>query len=1391
MERVRLIAILAGLIFVNPNYAGEKKKLNLSTEAIQNLQSKGFKFTGMHRSIPPLNRNKDEKKPESDFVRIDVSLDLSRTDIQPVYMGSSFKPKTTGQAISDTILVEDFEGAFPGTAWQLSGNPTWGKTDYQKRWNSQYSVWCAAGGDSAKIPGASYPNNLQAMMVYGPFDLSDVNYGELNFWFWLDAEREKDWFYYMVSTDGNNFSGVGVSGQTGFWSGSWTQDFLPLTNVPGAGDVTGQSQVWLAFLFESDSSASSDKGVLVDDIVLTKRKYDGTVVAGAVSGTWTPEKNPYIVPLNVGVVKEDSLVIEPGVEVRFEEKVEFVVLGLLKAVGTPTDSILFTSNLANPSPGDWMGLGFYSSISEGTTVQFSRIQYGGGGGSFNGGIFTDSGKLLLKHNLITLNKGAGIFCGAGNSIIENSIIENTTGVSTYLASPLVKRNLIKNNRTGVSVSLSVSPLIIENEIVDNTQMGVSSNTTDVIVVKNIIARNGSDGVSAGGGAYYIPSYVQISGNQIFDNGGDGISLGGLVASARISTNLIEGNELTGIDFARISGIYENPGIEIVNNTIVKNDSTGIYCGNKLLTRSKFINNIIYANRKSGIYAQNARFFSIRFNNVSHNHPDFNLSTSDSLGIFTYQNSNGVSSDKYFNISEDPLFVDKNNRDFHLQNTSPCVNAGNPNVFFHDFDGSINDLGFYGGGLFNIRFSEYHFGRVAQGSSRETYLRIENYRDSPVALYDFQIDEARSFSVAQNDTLKIEPYQSENVKITFTPQGVAKYRTELMINSNDFNGTDLAEITLQGEGINGTDAKGTVSGVWRKSGSPYILSGSVTIPEGKKLKIEPGVEIRFDGAFTFGGRGTLEAIGTKNDSIIFTRHRNAANSEGFGIRFSPSSTSPDTSKLIYCVIEKMQKIYDVFGRVDMHAIYLWKSSPVLIANSRISNNAGPTLCGDKSTLIIKNSVISNNAEDAICFKSTTGEVSGCTIINNGGIGLDCRKGGFTSKKTKIAIKNNFIKGNQNGGISLSSTNAEIFNNIITENSASKGAGIYFASDTLRLINNTIYKNSAQNSGGGLYKSRNPLIAENNIFWGNEARYGPQVYSSYSSTTALNYSLVQGGYDGVGNIAAPPHFLDPENDLFHLQSNSPAIDAGNPAVSYNDVEDPNRVGFALAPSQGTIRNDMGAFGGPGVAGNFINHAPQEFSLLSPADGDTIDTLLPTFIWNQALDSDPNERLLYSLQIDSDQPFAEPINYSGLADTTYTLTEGLAEGATYYWKVTSTDAFGLQAQSTEIFRFTIPLGTAVAESIQLPTHFDLSQNYPNPFNPQTTIKYQLPKAAEVKLTIYNLLGQRVATLVDKQMPEGFYSVQWDGKDDAGRSVASGIYVYALRAGDFAQARKMILTR
>lgn len=104
--------------------------------------------------------------------------------------------------------------------------------------------------------------------------------------------------------------------------------------------------------------------------------------------------------------------------------------------------------------------------------------------------------------------------------------------------------------------------------------------------------------------------------------------------------------------------------------------------------------------------------------------------------------------------------------------------------------------------------------------------------------------------------------------------------------------------------------------------------------------------------------------------------------------------------------------------------------------------------------------------------------------------------------------------------------------------------------------------------------------------------------------------------------------------------------------------------------------------------------------------------------------------------------------------------------------------------------PTGMELAES-RLPGTFELSQNYPNPFNPSTEIRFSLAKPADVRLEIYDIMGRVVATLIQEPMTAGYHKVAWEGKNNTGQAVSSGVYFYRLTAGQFVATKKMVVIK
>jgi hypothetical protein len=165
---------------------------------------------------------------------------------------------------------------------------------------------------------------------------------------------------------------------------------------------------------------------------------------------------------------------------------------------------------------------------------------------------------------------------------------------------------------------------------------------------------------------------------------------------------------------------------------------------------------------------------------------------------------------------------------------------------------------------------------------------------------------------------------------------------------------------------------------------------------------------------------------------------------------------------------------------------------------------------------------------------------------------------------------------------------------------------------------------------------------------------------------------------------------------------------------------------------------------------------------------------------------------LVVDLDQDLAE-FRYDGAVVYQWQWTRGTLSNQldiVDFWGRVSTDEMYIDDY---IFRIADPIIVdGIGDELStLPTTFALEQNYPNPFNPTTTIKYQLPKQADVKIVIYNMLGQMVRTIVNKSENAGFYQVIWDGLNESGSRVATGIYFYRMEADKFVKSHKMIMMK
>jgi hypothetical protein len=361
----------------------------------------------------------------------------------------------------------------------------------------------------------------------------------------------------------------------------------------------------------------------------------------------------------------------------------------------------------------------------------------------------------------------------------------------------------------------------------------------------------------------------------------------------------------------------------------------------------------------------------------------------------------------------------------------------------------------------------------------------------------------------------------------------------------------------------------------KVGCPVYIDTGVT------LTINPGTRVLFMGPYPLKVRGRLLAQGLVTDSIVFT----AANiSEGWGgIRFdSIAAAANDTSRLEFCRIEYARFSgttgYDGYGG----GIYLNGFGKVIVSNSTVHSNmavnGGAGICIWQGSGVVRNCTIRNNSTTHTTFSFGAGIfcmnssplIEGNVIRNNNssreGGGISCQ--GSSPRIVNNVIMNN-VAGNEGGGIRCNEFSAPLIaGNVIRGNQAYDGGGVFSNRSALKIFNSTIVNNRGTN-GGGLRSEEAAPSVKGAILWGNT---GGQIVLGYMGNVSVEYSDVQGGRTGTGNIDVYPLFTDSGNGNFQLQDLSPCINAGNP----------DTAGLSLPPydmaGNGRVfggRVDMGAY------------------------------------------------------------------------------------------------------------------------------------------------------------------------------------------------------------------------
>jgi hypothetical protein len=431
----------------------------------------------------------------------------------------------------------------------------------------------------------------------------------------------------------------------------------------------------------------------------------------------------------------------------------------------------------------------------------------------------------------------------------------------------------------------------------------------------------------------------------------------------------------------------------------------------------------------------------------------------------------------------------------------------------------------------------------------------------------------------------------------------------------------------------------------------------------------------------------------------------------------------------------------------------------------------------------NAVIRNNYIVGNTIKAQAG------VANGGG-------GGIASMYGKPTIVHNIIASNTAGyagGIVLNWSGGCVRNNIVVHNSgaAPYGTGgimVWQAPLNSAFVeNNTIVCNTSQADAGGVCinlanASAIPCV-RNNIVWGNRQVSGGQVTGAQYGT----FNNVEDDASGT-NISVHPALQ--EGSFLHPPT-SPCVDAGDAVSACNDAEDPARAGHALLPSQGTIKNDIGAYGGmsasmfPSIPLKDVA-VPKTSAVVQCAVGQTVTYgfALKNFgALNIVIDSIAQKnRAQFSLAK----------NYNGtvitvLGSDSIIVRFAPSDKGTFIDTLSVFHAVpGVPSPILLFLSGTASAATGVNSTSGADHTFRLDQNYPNPFNPSTIIPYALPATGNVHLMIFDEAGREVQTLVDEAKAAGSYTAVWNTN-----GIPSGVYFCRLTSGMRMQTRKLCVMK
>lgn len=602
----------------------------------------------------------------------------------------------------------------------------------------------------------------------------------------------------------------------------------------------------------------------------------------------------------------------------------------------------------------------------------------------------------------------------------------------------------------------------------------------------------------------------------------------------------------------------------------------------------------------------------------------------------------------------------------------------------------------------------------------------------------------------------------------------------------FSSQILAQYTTPNTGANWNldslviNSAGVVTGIFPN----YSLNNKIIISANDKINIQAGSKVNVTSATGgFEINGILNSIGTETDSIIFTSI--IQDSTGFyeGFRFN-QNTSSDTS------IIKFTKIF--FADYGFRCIGV---SPVL-SNSHLYK------CGRGIQLSTSNAKIINNLIERSYEYGVTMTLGSSPIIDGNILKKNNTRGVSSLNQISIGLQgnnspvitNNIIEGGESvptGGISLWVSGASSFSNAVIKSNTilnnSFGITLYSTSDGLintYVSDNLIYNNNvnpnAQVSGSGININgtsfNRPIITRNTIYgnwWGITVQNGTTVQPGPQPRLGnlMNTDTTDDGYNIIYNNIQGTNVFDLYNNCtndIYAQNNDWRM--------YDSLSIENHVYHKIDnPAHGLI-----------IYMPFSSTIPVELSIFSA----TINNAGVILDWTTGSEKNNHGFTIERSFVNQQHPAGswESIGFVGGRGTITTPTE---------YQFIDVDVRKLNTNHVKYRLLQIDFSGTSSYSGEvdvwlnmIPDIFYLGQNYPNPFNPSTRIKYQVSSIAPVTLKIYDILGNETATLVDEVKEAGSYEVEF--RSSVGSlQLASGVYYYQLKAGNFMETKKMLLLR